>query len=114
MKEKGVKNDISLDKGFLRIKKLERKLAAYLHAVNCFENHTDQCGWFYEDSWDNHWTASNCVTHKYYLKMALNILIKLSTSDKLYLRICLNKAYETKIIYLKNMQSIEKIIQSIE
>jgi len=44
-----------------------QKLAEELHKELCGWNHTDGCGWYYENSWDE-WT------HEKYLKKAEELL----------------------------------------
>jgi len=47
-----------------------QRLAVHLHETFCHHNHTDMCGWYYDDvtnprTWTNTYSA-----HKYYLEKA--------------------------------------------
>lgn len=51
-----------------------KRLASHLHAVLCNDNHTDRCGWHYENSW-------NHTEHHRYLKKAEKILAVIGLSE---------------------------------
>jgi len=45
----------------------EHELATLLHEALCRWNHTDGCGWYYQDNWED-------SVHQRYLKVAEKIL----------------------------------------
>ena len=55
----------------------EQRVADYLHDVFCHHNHTDGCGWFYDDK---SWTE---FSRKEYLSKSKKLL-KIYTEEEIY------------------------------
>jgi len=49
----------------------EKALAEFLHDLCCSKNHTDGCGWEWEDSKENKW---NGTTHQVWLAKAKRLI----------------------------------------
>jgi len=93
---------------------LIEKLACFLHAQRCHYNHTDECGWWYEEGWfvdhgrDKKWVENHRSDHNSWEFKAARIirLKELTDKEKEELSTKLDKIYE----YCKNL---EKLIEEI-
>ena len=61
-------------------RKKEQKIAELLHLVLCTQDHTDQCSWYYQKTWDDNY--SEYSPRALYLKKAQRML-KVTDNDLL-------------------------------
>ena len=61
-----------------------------MHKELCSLNHTDGCGWYYEDNHEDTWSSSN---HGQYMAMARKLVQEQDWTEK-YVMSILEKFYE--------------------